>query len=52
MGSAKPIPDPTQCDPIADTAPCVGCGLCCDGTMFAKARAEPEEEARMANLGL
>lgn len=35
-----------------DTAPCVGCGLCCDGTIFSKARAEPEEEERLTAAGL
>lgn len=35
-----------------DTAPCVGCGLCCDGTIFSKARAEPEEEQRLTDAGL
>ena len=36
----------------SDTAPCVGCGLCCDGTLYTRARAEPEEESRIEELGL
>ncbi len=38
--------------PISDTAPCVGCGLCCDGTIYDKARAQPHEVERMTALGL
>jgi len=38
--------------PFDDTAPCVGCGLCCDGTLYGRAAAEPDEEERMGALGL
>lgn len=34
-----------------DTALCVGCGLCCDGTLYSRVRAEVEEEARLEKLG-
>jgi uncharacterized protein len=33
-------------------APCIGCGLCCDGTIFAKAIVTPGEEARLLEHGL
>lgn len=38
--------------PNTDTAPCVGCGLCCDGTIFWKAAAEPDERQRLTDAGL
>ena len=38
--------------PVTDTAPCVGCGLCCDGTIFWRAKAEPGEEQRLVSAGL
>lgn len=34
-----------------DAELCVGCGLCCDGTLYSRARAEAEEEARLQELG-
>ena len=36
----------------SDTAPCVGCGLCCDGTIYPAARAQPEERERLTDAGL
>lgn len=38
--------------PESDTAPCVGCGLCCDGTIYPAARAQPEERERLTQAGL
>jgi len=35
-----------------DTAPCVGCGLCCDGTIYWRADAQPGEEERLTDAGL
>jgi hypothetical protein len=35
-----------------DDSPCVGCGLCCDGTLFTAAKAEPHEEKTLMDLGL
>lgn len=35
-----------------DTAPCIGCGLCCDGTIYWRADAEPGEEERLRGAGL
>lgn len=35
-----------------DTAPCVGCGLCCDGTLYDRAKVAPGEEATLEALGL
>ncbi len=45
---------PTSDEPaaITDTAPCVGCGLCCDGTLYERARAERYEEERLVQCGL
>lgn len=43
---------PKRSSGVEDTAPCVGCGLCCDGTLYSRARAEPEEESRLNALGL
>jgi hypothetical protein len=39
-------------DRSTDTAPCVGCGLCCDGTLYSRTRAQPAEQARMIEHGL
>lgn len=38
--------------PISDTAPCVGCALCCDGTINAMAEARPDEEEALKSAGL
>lgn len=38
--------------PLEDTAPCVGCGLCCDGTLYVRAQVKPGEESRMVESGL
>jgi hypothetical protein len=35
-----------------DTAPCIGCGLCCDGTLYDRAKVAPGEEETLAALGL
>ena len=34
------------------SALCLGCGLCCNGVLFAGVRAEPDELARLQNPGL
>ena len=34
------------------SALCADCGLCCDGTLFDHAKAEPEEFARLAAAGM
>jgi hypothetical protein len=52
MGSPLPEHYPDLSAPVSDMAPCVGCGLCCDGTMFERVRAEAEEEQRILNSGL
>jgi len=39
-------------DVRTDAAPCVGCGLCCDGTIFERERAEPQEEDSLKQAGL
>lgn len=31
---------------------CVGCGMCCDGTLYGRARVSPGEESRIADAGL
>ena len=38
--------------PIDDTAPCIGCGLCCNGTLYVRARVTPGEEPRLLEHGL
>jgi hypothetical protein len=35
-----------------DTTPCVGCGLCCDGTLYVRAQVTPGEEPRLTEHGL
>jgi hypothetical protein len=52
MGSPRPENYRNVSGPVSDTAPCVGCGLCCDGTLFASARAEPKEEQRILSFDL
>jgi hypothetical protein len=42
-------PDPRPRD---DTAPCVGCGLCCDGTLFKYATVTPGEEPHLLEHGM
>src|SRR5689334_12030404 len=37
---------------VHDTSPCVGCGLCCDGTLYNVAKVAPGEEALLQSLGL
>lgn len=36
----------------ADASICVGCGLCCDGTLFATATVRPEDTGAVTALGL
>jgi uncharacterized protein len=31
---------------------CLSCGLCCDGTLFDRAKAEPDERERLTDSGL
>jgi Fe-S-cluster containining protein len=38
--------------PVEDTAPCVGCGLCCNGALFVRAVVTPGEEPRLIEYGL
>jgi hypothetical protein len=42
--SALPAPD--------DTRPCVGCGMCCDGTLYSRAKVAPGEGPRIEAHGL
>jgi Fe-S-cluster containining protein len=35
-----------------DPSLCVGCGMCCDGTLYGRARVSPGEEPRVAGAGL
>ena len=42
----------TEPDPDSEAALCVGCGLCCDGTLFARVPVEPEDEHRVEAAGL
>jgi len=42
----------TSIEATPETSLCVGCGLCCDGTLFARARSEqPDEQWRLSALG-
>lgn len=43
---------PPQARPRTDTAPCVGCGLCCDGTIFDHAVVTPGEQTRLLDHGM
>lgn len=38
--------------PNDDTQPCVGCGMCCDGTLYDKATVAEGEEERLTEHGL
>jgi len=38
--------------PVDDTAPCVGCGLCCNGTLYFRAKVTPGEEPVLLDHGL
>jgi hypothetical protein len=38
--------------PTDDTAPCVGCGMCCDGTLYWLAKVTPGEEEHIVAHGL
>ena len=44
--------EPDKSRPLQDTAPCVGCGLCCDGTLYVRAQVAEGEEQRMLESGL
>lgn len=46
------VPSSADSESATDTAPCVGCGLCCDGTIYDKAQAAPGEKARLTSAGL
>lgn len=37
---------------VDDTAPCVGCGLCCDGTLYSRAKVAADEKPRVTSFGL
>ena len=37
---------------VGDTAPCIGCGMCCNGTIYWMAKVTPGEEARIQGHGL
>jgi hypothetical protein len=37
---------------VGDTAPCVGCGMCCNGTLYWMAKVTPGEEERISAHGL
>ena len=54
FGAVWPMPGKTDLLPPArdDTAPCVGCGLCCDGTIFNHAVVTPGEEPRLLAHGM
>jgi len=41
--------DPVE---VGDTTPCVGCGMCCNGTLYWMARVTPGEEQRILDHGL
>ena len=38
--------------PLDDTRPCVGCGMCCDGTLYGLAKVAAGEEMIMREKGL
>jgi hypothetical protein len=52
--TVMPAPGEEEAEvPLPDaSALCVSCGMCCDGALFTNARAEPEEVARLRELGL
>ena len=52
MGQYREIVAQSAAEPRSDTDPCVGCGMCCDGTMYSMGKAEPGEESRIAAHGL
>ena len=37
---------------VGDTAPCIGCGMCCNGTLYWMAKVTPGEEERIRSFGL
>jgi uncharacterized protein len=42
-----------ETDPVVgDTSPCVGCGMCCNGTIYWIAKVTPGEERRIEGYGL
>jgi hypothetical protein len=51
-GLVFPMESEKQLRPRDDTAPCIGCGLCCDGTIFNKAIVTPGEETRLLAHGM
>jgi uncharacterized protein len=48
------MPDESNAPTLArdDGAPCIGCGLCCDGTIFNHAVVTPGEEPRLIEHGM
>jgi hypothetical protein len=54
MPGTKPVPDSNHppAPPSADASLCVGCGLCCDGTLHTKTTVKPDDEAIVAAAGL
>lgn len=42
----------TSALPPEDTRPCVGCGMCCDGTLYGLAKVAPGEDSRIRDAGL
>jgi hypothetical protein len=49
-----PVSDPRSAPSSASSGvtPCVGCGLCCDGTVFEKAKVRPGDEAGLKKHGM
>lgn len=45
-------PQDNQTAPAAELSPCVGCGLCCDGTLFSWTRVKDNEEEPLTTAGL
>lgn len=37
---------------VGDTAPCIGCGMCCDGTIYERAKTYPAERDQLKRAGL
>lgn len=39
-------------DPQREPSICLGCGICCDGTLYSRAKVAPGEEEKIAGYGL
>jgi len=37
---------------VTDTGPCIGCGMCCDGTLYWRVKVRPGEEEQVRSHGL